>query len=69
MIRGASAFLLFSPVPRGVISLLSVFESSYREVSPNPRNLAAGALRQKHDDGKADASDLVFQAYDAKFPV
>ena len=52
-----------------VVMPLSVFESSYREVSPNPRNLAAGALRQKHDDGKADASDLVFQAYDAKFPV
>ena len=52
-----------------VVMPLSVFESTYREVSPNPRNLAAGALRQKHDDGKADASDLVFQAYDAKFPL
>ena len=52
-----------------VVMPLSVFESTYRDVSPNPRNLAAGALRQKHDDGKADASDLVFQAYDAKFPI
>ncbi|MDA8839442.1 NAD-dependent DNA ligase LigA [Candidatus Poseidonia alphae] len=51
-----------------VVMPLSVFESTYRDVSPNPRNLAAGALRQKHDDGKADASDLVFQAYDAQFP-
>ena len=51
-----------------VVMPLSTFESTYREVSPNPRNLAAGALRQKHDDGKADASDLVFQAYDAQFP-
>ena len=38
-------------------------------MSPNPRNLAAGALRQKHADGKADASDLVFQAYDAQVPL
>ena len=51
-----------------VVMPLSTFESTYRDVSPNPRNLAAGALRQKHDDGKADASDLVFQAYDAQFP-
>ena len=33
---------------------------------PNPRNLAAGAMRQKVAVGKADPSDLVFQAYDAK---
>ena len=52
-----------------VVMPLSVFESNYRDVSPNPRNLAAGALRQKHADGKADASDLVFQAYDAKVPL
>ncbi|DAC55096.1 MAG TPA: DNA ligase (NAD(+)) LigA [Candidatus Poseidoniales archaeon] len=51
-----------------VVMPLSVFESKYKDVSPNPRNLAAGALRQKHADGKADASDLVFQAYDAKLP-
>ena len=52
-----------------VVMPLAVFDRKYRETSPNPRNLAAGALRQKHDDGKADASDLVFQAYDAKVPA
>lgn len=63
------------PVPvdvhvRGeVVMPLSVFDEKYRETSPNPRNLAAGALRQKHADGKADATDLVFQAYDAKLPT
>ena len=51
-----------------VVMRKSVFEAKYREISPNPRNLAAGALRQKKADGKADASDLVFLAYDAKFP-
>ena len=62
------------PVPvdvhvRGeVVMPLAVFDAKYRETSPNPRNLAAGALRQKHADGKADAADLVFQAYDAKIP-
>ena len=52
-----------------VVMSLEVFEEKYRKVSPNPRNLAAGALRQKHiEAGKADAADLVFQAYDVKFP-
>jgi DNA ligase (NAD+) len=51
-----------------VVMPLKVFNEKYRDVSPNPRNLAAGALRQKHADGKADASDLVFQAYDAQVP-
>jgi DNA ligase (NAD+) len=51
-----------------VVMRKSVFEEKYRKISPNPRNLAAGALRQKKADGKADASDLVFLAYDAKFP-
>jgi len=51
-----------------VVMRKSVFEERYRNISPNPRNLAAGALRQKKADGKADASDLVFLAYDAKFP-
>ena len=51
-----------------VVMRKSVFEEKYRNISPNPRNLAAGALRQKKADGKADASDLVFLAYDAKFP-
>lgn len=51
-----------------VVMPLEVFAEKYSNVSPNPRNLAAGALRQKHADGKADAVDLVFKAYDAKFP-
>ena len=46
---------------------LAVFEEKYRTVSPNPRNLCSGALRQKHGDGKADAADLVLCAYDVKF--
>ena len=50
-----------------VVMPLSVFEQKYRDVSPNPRNLCSGALRQKHGDGKADAADLVFCAYDVKF--
>ena len=52
-----------------VVMPLEVFNAKYRDTSPNPRNLAAGALRQKHADGKADASDLVFQAYDAQVPL
>ena len=51
-----------------VVMPLATFEEKYREVSPNPRNLCSGALRQKHGDGKAEASDLVFCAYDVKFP-
>ena len=51
-----------------VVMRLSIFEEKYRTISPNPRNLAAGALRQKNADGKASADDLVFLAYDAKFP-
>ncbi len=51
-----------------VVMPLAVFEDKYRDVSPNPRNLCSGALRQKHGDGKAEASDLVFCAYDVKFP-
>ena len=50
-----------------VVMPLEVFEEKYRDVSPNPRNLCSGALRQKYGDGKADASDLVFCAYDVKF--
>ena len=45
---------------------LATYDEKYRDVSPNPRNLCSGALRQKHGDGKA--SDLVFCAYDVKFP-
>ena len=51
-----------------VVMQRDIFDSKYSEVSPNPRNLASGALRQKRAEGKAHASDLVFQAYDAKFP-
>ena len=50
-----------------VVMPLKIFEEKYRDVSPNPRNLCSGALRQKHGDGKADAADLVFCAYDVKF--
>ena len=50
-----------------VVMPLATFEQKYRDVSPNPRNLCSGALRQKHGDGKADAADLVFCAYDVKF--
>ena len=51
-----------------VVMPLKIFEEKYSDVSPNPRNLCSGALRQKHGDGKAEASDLVFCAYDVKFP-
>ena len=51
-----------------VVMERDVFHSKYSDISPNPRNLAAGALRQKRAEGKAKPSDLVFQAYDAKFP-
>ena len=51
-----------------VVMPLDVFDEKYKHVSPNPRNLCSGALRQKHGDGKAEASDLVFWAYDVKFP-
>ena len=50
-----------------VVMPLAIFEEKYKHVSPNPRNLCSGALRQKHGDGKADASDLIFCAYDVKF--
>ncbi|MDG1549054.1 MAG: NAD-dependent DNA ligase LigA [Candidatus Poseidoniaceae archaeon] len=50
-----------------VVMPLAIFDKKYRDVSPNPRNLCSGALRQKHGDGKADAADLVFCAYDVKF--
>lgn len=50
-----------------VVMPLKTFHEKYRDVSPNPRNLCSGALRQKHGEGKAAASDLVFCAYDVKF--
>ena len=52
-----------------VVMQRDIFDSKYSDISPNPRNLAAGALRQKRAEGKAKPSDLVFQAYDAKFPA
>ena len=52
-----------------VVMPLAVFDEKYRDVSPNPRNLCSGALRQKHGDGKADAADLVFCAYDVKLSL
>ena len=52
-----------------VVMPIETFQKKYSEVSPNPRNLCSGALRQKHGDGKASASDLVFCAYDVKFPL
>ena len=51
-----------------VVMPLATFHAKYSDVSPNPRNLCSGALRQKHGDGKAEASDLVFCAYDVQFP-
>ena len=50
-----------------VVMPLAIFREKYLQISPNPRNLCSGALRQKHGDGKADAADLVFHAYDVKF--
>ena len=51
-----------------VVMSLDVFREKYADIAPNPRNLAAGSLRQKYaDSGKGDASDLIFLAYDARF--
>ena len=53
-----------------VVMLLETYSQTYSDVAPNPRNLAAGALRQKHrESGKANAEDLRFYAYDVKFPI
>ncbi len=52
-----------------VIMPLSIFYEKYSSIAPNPRNLAAGCLRQKtKDSGKARPEDLIFLAYDVKFP-
>ena len=52
-----------------VIMPLSIFQKKYSSVAPNPRNLAAGCLRQKtKESGKAKPEDLIFLAYDVKFP-
>ena len=51
-----------------VVMPLATFNETYADVAPNPRNLAAGALRQKHiEKGKAKAEHLEFYAYDVRF--
>ena len=51
-----------------VVMHLDIFRKKYAEIAPNPRNLAAGSLRQKNvEAGKGDASDLMFYAYDVLF--
>ena len=51
-----------------VVMHLDVFREKYADIAPNPRNLAAGSLRQKNlDAGKGNASDLAFHAYDVLF--
>ncbi|MBR79224.1 MAG: hypothetical protein CMA88_00340 [Euryarchaeota archaeon] len=53
-----------------VVMPLRLFEAKYSEVAPNPRNLAAGALRQKYlHAGKGSPEDLVFLAYGVEFPA
>ncbi len=52
-----------------VVMLLDIYRDKYADIAPNPRNLAAGALRQKYaEKGKAKAEDLMFYAYDVRFP-
>lgn len=52
-----------------VVMPLAIFHSKYADIAPNPRNLAAGSLRQKSAEaGKGDAADLAFHAYDVMFP-
>ena len=51
-----------------VVMPLARYRETYAEVSPNPRNLTSGALRQKKaDSGKAKAKHLEFYAYDVRF--
>ena len=51
-----------------VVMHLDVFREKYANIAPNPRNLAAGSLRQKNiEAGKGDATDLTFHAYDVHF--
>ena len=53
-----------------VVMPLQLFREKYSEVAPNPRNLAAGALRQKYvDAGKGRPEDLKFLAYGVEFPI
>jgi DNA ligase (NAD+) len=43
-----------------VVMPLSIFREKYSSIAPNPRNLAAGCLRQKSlQAGKAKAEDLI----------
>ena len=52
-----------------VVMPLKTFEEKYSDIAPNPRNLAAGSLRQKSiDAGKGRAEDLAFFAYGVEFP-
>ena len=52
-----------------VVMPLDIFEHKYSHIAPNPRNLAAGSLRQKSiDAGKGRAEDLAFFAYGVEFP-
>ena len=52
-----------------VVMPLDTFEQIYSDIAPNPRNLAAGSLRQKSiDAGKGRAEDLAFFAYGVEFP-
>ncbi|HJM17923.1 MAG TPA: NAD-dependent DNA ligase LigA [Candidatus Thalassarchaeaceae archaeon] len=52
-----------------VVMPLSIFSSKYSSIAPNPRNLAAGSLRQKSADaGKGSPQDLIFIAYGVEFP-
>ena len=51
-----------------VVMHLDIFRTKYADIAPNPRNLAAGSLRQKNiEAGKGDATDLMFYAYDVLF--
>ena len=52
-----------------VVMSLQVYREKYSQIAPNPRNLAAGALRQKNlDSGKGKSEDLEFFAYSVEFP-